>query len=146
MTATVTVAPDVESVCHDRTMPDMRRAATDEPDASAIAAIRGQVARMREGLDRIDSELQRLERQRRNTDRARPARFYEVIVGVYEHGVHGIDDDALAELAKAHGYQRRGLNGFFTGARAALRRSEGRIVLTPEGSRLLEAHLRQLQR
>ena len=126
-------------------MPAPPRPAADEPDASAITAIRGQVARMREGLDRIDSELQSLERQRRSTERARPARFYEVLVGVYEHGVHGIDDAALGRLANAHGYERRGLNGFFTGARAALRRNEGRVVLTPEGNRLLATHLRDRQ-
>lgn len=145
MTAADTINHNVESVCHDRAVPAPPRAAIDEPDASAITAIRGQVARMREGLDRIDSELQSLERQQRTTERARPARFYDVLVGVYEHGIHGIDDAALTRLANAYGYQRRGLNGFFTGTRAALRRSEGRIVLTPEGNRLLDAHLRQLQ-
>jgi len=145
MTGAGTIDRDVESVWHDRTVPAPPRPAIDEPDAAAITAIRGQVARIREGLDRIDSELQRLERQQRTTERARPARFYDVLVGVYEHGIHGIDDAALTQLANAHGYQRRGLNGFFTGARAALRRTEGRIVLTPEGNRLLDAHLRQLQ-
>ncbi len=118
--------------------------AAHDTDPGAIAAIRGQVARMREGLDRIDRELRSLERPQRSSERARPARFYEVLVGVYEHGVHGIDDAALTRLAAAHGYERRGLNGFFTGARAALRRAEGRVVLTPEGARLLEAHLRRL--
>lgn len=145
MTAATTIAGDIESVWHDRTVPAPPRPAIDEPDTAAITAIRGQVARMREGLDRIDSELQSLERQRRTTERARPARFYEVLIGVYEHGVHGIDDTALTRLANAHGYERRGLNGFFTGARAALRRNEGRVVLTPEGNRLLDTHLRDRQ-
>ncbi len=99
---------------------------------------------MREGLERIDSELQSLDRPRRDTERERPARFYDVLVGVYEHGVHGIDDAALTQLAGAHGYQRRGLNGFFTGSRAPLRRAEGRIVLTAEGQRLLDGHLRRI--
>lgn len=99
---------------------------------------------MREGLDAIGSALQSLDRQPRTTERTRPTRFYDVLVGVYEHGVHGIDDDALTALATTHGYQRRGLNGYFTGTRAALRRSEGRVVLTPEGQRLLDAHLRRL--
>ena len=100
---------------------------------------------MREGLDRIESELGSLDRHQRPTERSRPPRFYDVLVGVYEHGVHGIDDDALTKLATAYGYQRRGLNGFFTGARAALRRADGRIVLTPEGQRLLDAHLQRRQ-
>lgn len=99
---------------------------------------------MREGLDRIDSELQSLQQPRRDTERARPARFYDVLVGVYEHGVHGIDAASLTGLAATHGYQPRGVNGFFTGSRAPLRRAEGRIVLTPEGQRLLDGHLRRI--
>lgn len=126
-------------------MPIPRRAAADDTDAAALAAIRGQVARMREGLDGIESALQGLERQQRTTERERPTRFFDVLIGVYEHGIHGIDDQALTQLAAAHAYQRRGLNGFFTGARAALRRVEGRVVLTPEGHRLLAAHLARIQ-
>jgi len=99
---------------------------------------------MREGLDGIESALQSLEQQQRTSERERPTRFYEVLIGVYEHGFHGIDDAALTQLAGTHGYQRRGLNGFFTGARAALRRSEGRVVLTPEGHRLMESHLKRV--
>lgn len=72
----------------------------------------------------------------------RPTRYYEVLVGVYEHGRHGIAAEAFAELASSHGYQRRGLNGFFTGGRAALRRIDGRTVLTAEGNRLVNEHLR----
>lgn len=136
---------DARAVWHDRSVPAVPTPPADETAAAALAAIRGEVARMREGLDGIESGLQRLERQQRSTERARPARFYAVLVGVYEHGIHGIDDDALTELAAAHGYQRRGLNGYFTGARAALRRSDGRVVLTPEGHRLLDAHLRQIR-
>jgi len=134
----------VGRVWHDRWVPSASRPPADEPDAAALATIRGQVARMREGLDGIESALQSFERQQRNTERERPARFYDVLVGVYEHGFFGIDDAALAELAGEHGYQRRGLNGFFTGARAALRRSEGRVVLTAEGHRLLDGYLRRL--
>jgi len=130
-------------VWHDRPVPIPPREPEAATDAAALAAIRRQVANMREGLSQIESELQSLERQQRTTERARPERFYEVLVGVYEHGIHGIDDHALTQLASANGYQRRGLNGFFTGARAALRRTAGRIVLTPEGQRLLETHLRR---
>jgi hypothetical protein len=131
-------------VWHDRLVPIPRQEPEAATDVAAVAAIRRQVANMRDGLSQIESELQTLERQQRTTERARPDRFYEVLVGVYEHGIHGIDDRALAQLASANGYQRRGLNGFFTGARAALRRSGNRVVLTPEGQRLLETHLRRI--
>jgi len=132
-------------VWHDRTVPAIPQPPADDTDAAALAVVRGEVARMREGLDSIESALQRLERRQRTSERARPTRFYDVLVGVYEHGIHGIDDEALTELAAAHGYQRRGLNGYFTGARAALRRANGRVVLTPEGHRLLDSHLRRIQ-
>jgi hypothetical protein len=113
-------------------------------DATALAGIRAEVAVMREALDRIEGELHSLEGRQPTAERVRPMRFYDVLVGVYEHGIHGIDGDALTRLAGQNGYQRRGLNGFFTGARAALRRSAGRVVLTPEGVRLLAVHLREV--
>lgn len=145
MTPARTMSRDARAVCHDRPVPAVSQPPSDETDAAALAAIRGEIARMREGLDSIEHALQRVDGRQRSTERARPPRFYEVLVGVYEHGIHGIDDDALTELGLLHGYQRRGLNGFFTGARAALRRAGGRVVLTPEGHRLLERHLRQIQ-
>lgn len=144
MTPARTISRDARAVCHDRPVPAAPPPA-DETDAAALAAIRGEIARMREGLNHIENALQRVDGRQRSSERARPTRFYEVLVGVYEHGIHGIDDDALTELGIQHGYQRRGLNGFFTGARAALRRAGGRVVLTPEGHRLLESHLRHIQ-
>lgn len=135
----------VDQVWQDRRVPSRPSAPDDTADATALAAIRGQLAALREGIDLIETNLQILERRQRTpVERARPGRFYDVLVGVYEHGIHGIGDDALNRLAGEHGYQRRGLNGFFTGARAALRRSAGRVVLTPEGQRLVESHLRQV--
>jgi hypothetical protein len=129
----------------DRRVARRPTAQDDTPDATAFAAIRGQLAALREGLDRIEGDLRVLERRQRTVvERPRPARFYEVLVGVYEHGIHGIGDQALNLLAGEQGYERRGLNGFFTGARAALARSGGRVVLTPEGQRLVEVHLRQV--
>ncbi len=145
MTPVRTVSRDARAGCHDRPVSAAPQPPADETDAAALAAIRGEIARMREGLDTIEHPLQRVDGRQRSTERARPPRFYEVLVGVCEHGIHGIDDDALTELGLLHGYQRRGLNGFFTAARAGLRRAGGRVVLTPEGHRLLERHLRQIQ-
>lgn len=145
MTARVSPRSDARGVCHARSVPGPDDLSAELTDATALAVIRSAVARSRESLDSIESALQSLDRQRRSTERARPLRFYNVLVGVYEHGVHGIDDQSLTDLATANGYQRRGLNGFFTGARAALRRSAGRVVLTPEGHRLLDNYLSQLQ-
>jgi hypothetical protein len=134
-----------DPVWQDRRVPRRPSAPEDTIDATALAAIRGQLVALREGLDRIESDLLVLERRQRTpVERARPARFYDVLVGVYEHGIHGIGDHALNTLAGELGYQRRGLNGFFTGARAALRRSAGRVVLTPEGQRLVEIHLQDV--
>lgn len=86
----------VTPVWNDRWVPSAPRLPADEPDTTALATIRGRVARMREGLDGIESVLQSLEQQQRTSERERPTRFYEVLVGVYEHGFHGIDDEALA--------------------------------------------------
>lgn len=108
-----------------------------------MVVMRSEIARLRDGLDRLEGQLNALETPRRaSVERTRPTRYYEVLVGVYEHGRHGIAAEAFAELASSHGYQRRGLNGFFTGGRAALRRIDGRTVLTAEGNRLVNEHLR----
>lgn len=111
-----------------------------------LVAVRREVARLRESLDRLEAEIRRLESgvapQSSKKSRSRPERYYAVLVGVYEHGRFGIDAPALAELAEANGYDRRGLNGFFAGARAPLQRDGERVVLTAEGHRLIEEHLR----
>ena len=114
-------------------------------EPNPITAVRGQIARLRESLDVIDADLKRLEAVRPVAiDRVRPVRYYDLLIGVYETGRHGIDSDALAALAAVHGYDRRGLNGFFTGGRAPLRRHGDRVVLTPEGHRLIALRLEEL--
>jgi hypothetical protein len=64
-----------------------------------------------------------------------------VLVAVYERGVHGVSSEELADLGRAHGYDRRGLGGYFAGARAPLRLVGGRVALTTEGARLVHEYL-----
>lgn len=113
-----------------------------EDDAATLSALRSELARIREGVTRIERGLGELERRAATRPvRPRPDRYYEVLLAVYEHGRHGMDPDAFGRVGAEHGYDPRGLGGFFTGARAALARHDGRIRLTAEGKRLLDHHL-----
>jgi hypothetical protein len=117
-------------------------------DAShAYAAIRAELARLRAGLGRIETEVAGLEREHRprGETRDRPERYLRVLVDVYDRGGRpGVKAEAFYAIGKGHGYDRRGLGGFFTGTRAPLRRIEDRIVLTPQGEYLIDRYLMQL--
>lgn len=111
-------------------------------EAAAISAIRVELGRLREGVGRIERNLGEIERRAATRPiRPRPRRYFEVLLAVYECGPHGMDREQFGALGAEHGYDRRGLGGFFTGARAALRQSDGRVRLTAEGKRLLDHHL-----
>ncbi len=111
-------------------------------ETTAIAAMRSELGRIREGVGRIERGLVEIERRAASRPiRPRPERYFRVLLAVYEHGRHGMGSDAFGALGAEHGYDRRGLGGFFTGARAALRQDGGRVVLTAEGKRLLDHHL-----
>ena len=57
----------------------------------SVAVTHSEIARLRDGLDRLEGQLNALETPRRaSAERTRPTRYYEVLVGVYEHGRHGI--------------------------------------------------------
>lgn len=109
---------------------------------NVLAALRAEISRLRDGLERIEAGLSQLERDEPpGRARARPVRYYEVLLDVYEHGRHGPDAEAFARIGRARGYDARGLGGFFVGSRAPLRRAERRVLLTVEGHRLLDEHL-----
>lgn len=115
------------------------------PEGSdAVAAARGEIARLREGLDRVEAALVQLGRDPIATRRARPDRYYRVLVDVYERGRRGVSAAEFAALGRAHGYDARGLGGFFVGSRSPLRRGDERIRLTTEGHRLIEEYLRSV--
>lgn len=71
----------------------------------------------------------------------RSARYYRVLTEVYEAGPHGVGAAEFDELAREHGYDRRGLNGCFAGMRAPLRLSDGRVRLTLAGQSAVIEHL-----
>lgn len=99
---------------------------------------------MRIAIARIEQALGELdETQRRSFVLGeRPERYLRVLVEVYERGGQpGVDADGLAAIGHRHGYDRRGLGGFFTGARAPLQRVGGRIRLSPYGALLMDAYL-----
>lgn len=112
-------------------------------EENVVAALRAEVARLRRGLDRVEAALGRLDAppSPEAAARARPERYYRLLVDLYERGRRGVDAEAFARLGRQRGYDARGLGGFFVGGRAPLRRQEGRVVLTPEGQRLLDDHL-----
>lgn len=115
-----------------------------EDPRHALAAIRSELARVRASVSRIERSLSELAASERTsmTVRGRPEPYLRVLVDVYERGGrHGVGADEWAAIGDRHGYDRRGLGGFFTGGRAALRRVDGRVVLTIYGERLVDEYL-----
>jgi hypothetical protein len=110
---------------------------------SPLERIRGELAAIRASVDALERVLARLEEEpaTRRPARARSDRYYQLLIEVYERGPHGVSADELDELARHHGYDRRGLNGYFAGLRAPFRRDGGRIQLTLEGHRLVHDRL-----
>lgn len=95
-------------------------------------------------LARIDGQLRRLEHEKApGRERKRPDRYYSLLVDVYEHGIHGVDQATLWRIGAGHGYDRRGLGGFFAGSRAPLQMGL-RVTLTAEGQRLVDLYLDNL--
>lgn len=129
---------------------DLRVPATDGDDeevTAAAAAIRAELRGLRSALARVEEAVERLPQRpvRRVAERERPARYFRVLVSVYEHGGrHGITSEALGEIGAANGYDPRGLGGFFAGVRAPLRRVDGRVRLTAEGLRLVDNFLQEV--
>lgn len=110
--------------------------------ADAAAVVRAEVARLRQGLDRVEAVLGRDDAAEPvGGTRSHPERYYRLLVDVYESGRHGVAAKTFTELGRGRGYDTRGLGGFFVGNRAALRRRDGRVVLTPNGQRLVGEYL-----
>ncbi|HLH65693.1 MAG TPA: hypothetical protein VKV27_08320 [Solirubrobacteraceae bacterium] len=124
--------------------------ARSHPDAQhALAAIRTELSRVRSSVSRIERDLNELEAGERGSgaQRRRPERYLRVLIDVYERGGrHGVAGEEWAAIGARHGYDRRGLGGFFTGANAPLRRIEGRVLLTVSGEQLIDGYLAGLQR
>ncbi|HEY2715407.1 MAG TPA: hypothetical protein VGI73_04225 [Solirubrobacterales bacterium] len=110
---------------------------------SALAGIRGELEKLRAGIAAIEGRLAAVEQEEAQAPaKERPRRYYEVLVAVYERGGRkGLDADAFGAVGKEHGYDRRGLGGFFTGSRAPLRRQDGRVTLSVQGERLVDSYL-----
>jgi len=110
--------------------------------APTILALRTEVSRLREGLDRLDAQLARLaEEEEAPAGRPRPERYYLVLLAVYERGPHGASTDELATIGAGCDYDPRGLGGYFAGKRAPLKSEGGRVRLTVEGNRLVREYL-----
>lgn len=110
----------------------------------ALASIRSELARVRSSVGRIERGLNDLEAGERGSAavRRRPERYLRVLVDVYERGGrHGVDADEWSAIGQRHGYDRRGLGGFFTGGRAPLRRTGDHVLLTVHGERLVDDYL-----
>ncbi|MHB8657634.1 MAG: hypothetical protein ACYC91_06720 [Solirubrobacteraceae bacterium] len=107
-----------------------------------LPRLRTEIDRIRSALAVIEQEFAKLEgRSRALPARSRPDRYYALLIDIYERGPHGVDGDELDELTRAHGYDRRGVNGYFKGSRAPLQRTGGRARLTVEGVRLVTEQL-----
>jgi hypothetical protein len=114
-----------------------------------LASIRTELDSLRLGILRIERALDELEdaHQRTAVRRDRSERYLRVLIEVYEHGgQHGVDADGLASIGARHGYDRRGLGGFFTGARAPLMRTDRRIRLSVFGEELMDSYLARTKR
>lgn len=130
-------------------MPPADQTPTDPTEAglpTAIAAIRDELESVRAGLRRIEAQVGVLEQQEPQAQvKERPRRYYEVLAAVYDRGGRrGVDAEAFGRVGELHGYDRRGLGGFFTGVRAPLRRHEDRVTLSAYGERLLDSFLQGL--
>ena len=127
-----TTTNEVEQACHSY---------TDSP----LGRIRAELEGIRAALAAIEREVARMEDEppARAPQRARSARYYRLLIEVYERGPHGVSTAELDELARHHGYDRRGLNGYFAGMRAPLRSQGGRVHLTLEGRQLVVERLQQ---
>ena len=120
-----------------------------EDPRHALASIRAELSRVRSAVSRIERDLGELETSERVSAAAarRPERYLRVLVDVYERGGrHGVASAEWATIGARHGYDRRGLGGFFTGARSPLRRIDDRVVLTAYGERLVDEYLAGLAR
>ncbi len=107
-----------------------------------VAALRADLRRLREGMDRLDAQLARLsDEDDTAVRRVRPERYYLVLLAIYERGPHGASPDEFATIGAGCDYDRRGLGGYFAGARAPLRSEGGRVRLTAEGNRLVHEYL-----
>ncbi len=110
--------------------------------ASTVIAMRAELRRLRDGIERLDAQLARLgEEDEPPVRRLRPERYYRVLLAIYERGPHGASPDELATIGAGCGYDRRGLGGYFAGARAPLQTEGGRVRLTAEGNRLVHEYL-----
>jgi len=123
--------------------------AADDHDVTATAeTIRAELRTLRAALTQIEQAVDRLPQRKVKShrgERHRPERYYRVLVSVYERGGrHGIAVDALGAIGGEHGYDRRGLGGFFAGTRAPLQQVDGRVRLTAEGLRLVDRYLHEL--
>jgi len=118
--------------------------------SQAVLAMRAELGRLRSSVQTLEAILDGLELAERAapaSPRRRPERYLRVLVEVYERGGrHGVDAEALAEIGRRHGYDRRGLGGFFTGVRAPLRRVDGRVCLSVHGEQLMDGYLAALGR
>ena len=122
----------------------------DVEEAAVAAAIRAELTTLRASLARIEDAVQRLPQpalRRPTVERDRPERYFRVLVSIYERGGRpGIAADELGEIGREEGYDRRGLGGFFAGARAPLELADGRARLTAEGLRLVDLYLHEVTR
>lgn len=123
-------------------------AASQPVPASTVSTIRSELEVLRRAVSRIETQLATLEREDPGTPaKERPRRYYEVLADVYDQGGRlGLDFEAFGRVGERHGYDRRGLGGFFTGARAPLRRKEGTVVLSPFGEGMLDSFLLTVER
>jgi hypothetical protein len=116
----------------------------------SLAAIRAELGHVRSSIVRIEEDLKALESacaDGTDPSRRRPDRYLRLLLEVYDRGGrHGVDADGLAAIGARYGYDRRGLGGFFTGARAPLRRVERRVTLSPYGEHLIDLYLAEHRR
>lgn len=110
----------------------------------ALSRIRAELDAVRSSVESIERELSTLEGGVPPAPtRPRPARYWQLLIEIYERGPHGISTAELDQLAGRYGYDRRGLNGYFAGARAPLCTDGSRIRLTVAGQHLVHEQLRQ---